>query len=39
MKLKVKNRSNRLLTELDLADDATVDDLQKQFHKTFHRFY
>jgi len=37
--LKVKNRSGRLLTELELPDDATVDDLQKQFHKIFHRFY
>jgi len=39
MKLKIKSRSGREITILEVANDATVDDLQQLFHKQFPKFY
>jgi len=39
MKVQIRNSHNQPLAELDLARNATVEDLQKQFQKSFPRFY
>jgi very-long-chain enoyl-CoA reductase len=39
MKVQIRNTHNQPITELELSINATVDELQEQFHKSFPRFY
>jgi len=39
MKVQIRSSHNQPITELELPINATVDDLQLQFHKSFPRFY
>jgi len=39
MKVQIQNSHKQPITELELSVNATVDELQQQFHKSFPRFY
>jgi len=39
MKVQIRSSHNQPLAELELSVNATVDELQQQFHKNFPKFY